>query len=151
MQFHFFHLKNNFSNPPLNSFEEYQKYTICGQNESAAAPVFNKLKIKYDTASDLPTVFRKVAAGRCDFGFSSDLAFTKFVQSNSLGEQFIIDKFIILDVFADILINSSYPNAKKIAQDLSSSLERMRKDGSLQRLAEKNLGAGAVPEYFLKF
>ncbi len=151
LQFHFFHLVSNFSTPEYTSFEQYRKHTICGQNQSAATPVFTKLNIAYDIAKDLPTVFRKVGAGRCDFGFSSDLAFNKYVQTDPFGEQFLMDKFVILNVTADILINSSLPNAQKIVHDLRLELDRMRKDGSLQRMAEKNFGVGAVPEYFLKY
>ena len=153
IKFHFFYLKKKFptSPPDFSNIEQYRAHTICGQNQSAVAPIFAKHKLAYDAANALPLVFRKVAAGRCDLGFSSDIAFADFVHNNASGSQFAMGNYLIHDVFVDILVHADHPDAQNIVRDLKTSVDRLKKNGTLQKLAEKNFGAKAVPEYFLSF
>jgi ABC-type amino acid transport substrate-binding protein len=153
-RFVFFYAKQRFKNPPnLTTLEQFRAYRICAQQGSAASALFQKMGIEFDPSTDFPSLFRKVAANRCDFGLVVDLTYYAYLSGYQnvavKPEAFALLDFTVQDVPGDILINSNLKDAPKLAHDWALAIEKMQKDGTLQRLAEKYFGQ--VPESFLKF
>ncbi len=147
----FYHKPNLKKIPNHTSLAEFKPYRICAQRDSAAGELFKKHGIEIDPSNDLPSLFRKVAANRCDLGLAVDVAiYTHFAQDPKAAE-FGIVNFTVFDIIGDILINSQHKDAQKLLKEWTLAIEKMQQDGSLLKLAEKNFVGGKVPEGFLKF
>ena len=152
IQFVFFYARQHFSKAPQhNSLEEFRNYRICAQYDSAASQTLRAAGITFDPSSDLPSLFRKVSAGRCDLGLAIDVSITAYLLNESQPGNWGVINFPVMEVPVDFLINSQMKDAQKLAREWRMAADKFIKDGSLQKVAEKSMGGIAVPEGFLKF
>lgn len=152
IQFVFFYSKQHFSKAPQHTtLEEFRAYRICAQQDSAASQTLHRAGIMYDPSADLPSLFRKVAAGRCDLGLAIDISIAAHLPSEAQPNNFAIVNFPVMEVQVDLLLNSQMKDAPKLAHEWRMNADKFIKDGTFQKVAEKYFGSTPVPDGFLKF
>lgn len=152
IQFVFFYARQHFPKAPQHtSLEEFRAYRICAQQDSAASQTLRAAGISFDPSSDLPSLFRKVGAGRCDLGLAIDISITAHLLNEAQPGNWGTINFPVMEVPVDLLINSQLKDAQKLAREWRLAADKLIKDGTLQKVAEKSMGRIAVPEGFLKF
>ena len=147
----FYHKSNLKKVPDPTRLDEFKPWRVCAQHDSAASVMLQKQGIVVDPSNDLPSLFRKVAARRCDLGLAADVAIYAHLGQDPRAAEFGILNFSKLDVAGDILINSQHGDAQKLAREWRGEIEKMQKDGSLLKLVEKHFKGGKIPEGMLKF
>lgn len=147
----FFYDKSNLIKAPDHTrLDEFKAYRVCAQRDTAATALLQKHGIETDPSNGLPSLFRKVAAKRCDLGLASDVAIYTYIAQDPKAAEFGMVKFPVLNVPGDILINARHKDAQKLAREWTQEIEKMQFDGRLLKLAEKNFGSFCAAHRSLK-
>lgn len=152
LRFVFFHSKQHLTKIPNHTtLEAFRPYRICAQHDSAATQTVQRAGIVIDPSSDLASLFRKVAAGRCDLGIAIDVSIAAQLMREERATDFAVIPFPVMEAQVDLLINAQMKDAAKLAHEWRVNADKFIKDGSFQKAAERSFGRIPVPESFLKF
>lgn len=132
----------------LRQLEDLKKLSIAVPRGSSVISVLKKMKINFLEVSTFEQLFSVLQLRRVDVAVVLELTGDYCLAQSHLHNSIIKLPSPLYQVATDVLVPTHHPEAQELIPLIANSLERMKRSGELNAIAEKYFGDGQVPKNY---